>query len=172
MDPLAVIAQPAPQFSLPDLEGNAHSLSDQLDQIVVLNFWSAECPWAQRVDETLSALRSSWPEDVVYWPIASNANENLELISSAATMLDLPLVLLDRDQVVADKYGAATTPHFYVLDRQGVLRYAGSYDDVTFRQRTPTRSYIEEAVSALLAGRLPDPAETPPYGCALVRHSA
>ncbi len=170
MDPLAIVSQPAPQFSLPDLEGNAHNLSDQLGQVVVLNFWSAECPWAQRVDESLTTQRSNWPEDVVYWPIASNANEDIELISSAAALLDLPMVLLDRDQVVADMYGAATTPHFYVIDRQGVLRYAGSYDDVTFRQRTPTRSYLEEAVSALLTGKLSSPSETPPYGCALVRN--
>lgn len=171
MDPLAIVSQPAPEFSLPDLEGNAHSLSDQLGLVMVLNFWSAECPWAQRVDESLDNLRSRWPADVVYWPIASNANENLELITSAAARLDLPVVLLDRNQAVADMYGAVTTPHFYVLDRQGVLRYSGSYDDVTFRQRTPTRFYLEEAVNALLAGRHPDLAETPPYGCALVRYS-
>ncbi len=170
MDPLAIVSQPAPLFSLPDLAGNTHSLSDQLGKVVVLNFWSAECPWAQRVDESLNPLRSKWPEDVVYWPIASNANENLELITSAAAKLGLPLVLLDRDQVVADQYGAVITPHFYVLDRQGVLRYAGSFDDVSFRQRTPSRLYLEEAVSAVLAGRLPDPSETHPYGCALVRH--
>jgi peroxiredoxin len=172
MDPLARVSKPAPEFSLPDLEGNTHNLVDLLGQIVVLNFWSAECPWAQRVDGSLHALRVIWPEDVVYWPIASNVNESLELISTTAAQHDQPVVLVDRDQVVADMYGAVTTPHFYVIDRQGVLRYAGSYDDVTFRQRTPTRSYLEEAVSALVAGLHPDPVKTPPYGCALVRHSA
>jgi hypothetical protein len=146
-------------------------MADQVGHIVVLNFWSAECPWSQRVDESLNALRNTWPQDVTYWPIASNANEDLQLISSTAAQLGLPLVLLDRDHVVADEYGAVTTPHFFVIDRQGMLRYAGSYDDVTFRQRTPTRSYLEEAVSALLAGKLPNPSETPPYGCALVRHT-
>jgi peroxiredoxin len=172
MDSLARISLPAPVFSLPDLEGKIHNLDDQAGHIMVLNFWSAECPWSQRVDESLNALRNIWPQDVTYWPIASNANEDPELISSAAAQLGLPLVLVDLDQVVADIYGAATTPHFFVIDRQGVLRYAGAYDDATFRQRTPTRSYLKEAVRALLAENLPDLSDTPPYGCALVRHVA
>jgi peroxiredoxin len=172
MDPLARISQPAPDFSLSDLDGKVHHLSDQLGRIVVLNFWSAGCPWMQRVDVPLNSLRSTWPQDVVYWPIASNANESLEEIAVVAKQRELPLVLLDGDQAIADLYGAGTTPHFFVIDRDGVLRYAGAYDDVSFRQRTPTRSFLEEAIVALLAGLEPDPSETPAYGCSLVRHSA
>ena len=73
-------------------------------------------------------------------------------------------------QQVADLFGAQTTPHFFVLDQQGVLRYRGALDDVTFRQREPKNYYLHEAVQALLAGRLPEPAETPAYGCTIVRH--
>jgi hypothetical protein len=57
-----------------------------------------------------------------------------------------------------------------VVDGAGILRYRGAVDDVTFRHRTASRWYVEEAVKALLAGRLPEVQETPPYGCALVRH--
>jgi peroxiredoxin len=171
MDSLARVSRPAPPVSLPDLDGKIHSLSEQLGRIVVLNFWSSECPWAQRVDGSLKALRAAWSEDIVYWPIVSNSNESRDLIAAAAARQDLPLVLLDRDQSIADKYGAATTPHFFVIDRDGVLQYSGAYDDVTFHQKAPTRSYLQEAVVALRTGRQPDPAETPPYGCSLVRHS-
>ena len=172
MDPIASISQPAPDFSLPDLAGDIHLLSDQLGRIVVLNFWSAECPWAQRVDAPLTSARSTWPADIVFWSIASNANEDRQQLAAAARKLGLPFVLLDGDQSVADVYGAVTTPHFFVIGRQGLLRYAGAYDDATFRQRTPTHSYLEEALAALLAGRQPDPSETASYGCALVRHTA
>ena len=48
--------------------------------------------------------------------------------------------------------------------------YRGAFDDVTFRQRAATRSYLKDAVEALLAGRNPDLAETAPYGCTIVRH--
>ena len=171
MDPLAAIAQPAPDFSLPDLQGTTRHLADQLGQIMVLNFWSAECPWVQRVDESLTHLRSTWPADIVYWPIASNANESPEEIATAAALREMLIVLMDGEQSVADLYGAVTTPHFFVVDRQGMLRYSGAYDDVSFRQREATRSYLEQAVAALMVEQHPDPADTPPYGCALVRHS-
>ena len=42
---------PAPDFTLPDLNSDHHSLSDFFGRIVVLNFWSAECPWSSRADQ-------------------------------------------------------------------------------------------------------------------------
>jgi hypothetical protein len=71
--------------------------------------------------------------------------------------------------VVADRYGAQTTPHLFVVDEAGVLRYAGAPDDVGFRQRVPSRDYLADAVGALLEGRAPEPASTAAFGCALVR---
>ena len=70
---------------------------------------------------------------------------------------------------MADAWGAQTTPHVFVVDEAGVLRYQGAVDDVTFRQREPKRFYVKEAVDALLAGRLPEIASTPAYGCTIVR---
>jgi hypothetical protein len=72
---------------------------------------------------------------------------------------------------VADLYQALTTPHVFVIDRDGILRYAGAVDDVSFRQRRPTRFYLDEAVEALLDGQLPAVAETPAYGCTIVREA-
>ena len=69
----------------------------------------------------------------------------------------------------SDLYAAVTTPHPYVLDQDGILRYQGALDDVTFRQRTPTRFYLRQAVEAVLAGHAPEPAQTSPYGCTIVR---
>ncbi|MGH2627440.1 MAG: hypothetical protein ACRDHY_12405, partial [Anaerolineales bacterium] len=107
--------------------------------------------------------------DVWYWPIAANAGEETAQIEAAARERGLEVVLLDPDQKVADEYGALTTPHIFVVDREGILRYAGAPDDASFRQREPTRSYLGEALMALIAGRLPEVQETPGRGCALVR---
>ena len=82
----------------------------------------------------------------------------------------LATILRDQDQRTADAYGAVTTPHVYVIDVEGVLRYAGGLDDVNLRQREPTTNYLKQAVEAAQAGRAPDPSETPPFGCAIVRH--
>jgi len=73
---------------------------------------------------------------------------------------------------VADAYGAQTTPHAFLIGSDGRLLYQGAVDDRSFRQRQATTNYLDAAVSALLAGRSPDPASTPAYGCTLVRYMA
>jgi len=170
---MATIHQPAPPFTLPDLEGALHSLEEQsgriAGRITVLNFWSAECSWCERTDPLLLECLQAWGNKVNLLTIASNANESRELLASTAAARRLPLVLHDRMGQVADLYGAQTTPHLFLIDRDGILRYQGAFDDVTFRQRTPTQFYLNLAVEALLAGRLPDPAETPAYGCTIMR---
>ena len=101
--------------------------------------------------------------------IASNRSESVWEVEDVAKTRRLPTVLIDAQHFVADLYEAVTTPHAFVVDRQGILRYRGAVDDVTFRQRKATRFYLEEAVEALLEDRLPELTETPPYGCTIVR---
>ncbi|HEY3418494.1 MAG TPA: redoxin domain-containing protein [Armatimonadota bacterium] len=166
----AALDRPAPPFALPDLDGDLHSLEDYLGKIVILNFWSSECGWTERVDRELAPHLACWGADVALLPIESNDNERLEEVRRAAKERALPTLLLDAGQSVADRYGAVTTPQFFVVDSAGVLRYRGAFDDVTFRQRTPTRAYLVPAVDALLAGAMPDPADTPAFGCTIVRY--
>jgi peroxiredoxin len=163
--------QKVPDFELLDLEGRPACLSAFLGRAVVLNFWSAECPQAARADAELAAYRAAWGGRIAVLRVASNANEPLELLRRAAAGRGLGIVLHDPQQAVADLYGAETTPHLFVIDRGGVLRYQGAFDDVTFRRRTATRFYLQAAVEAVLEGRDPDPAQTTPYGCTVVRHA-
>ena len=160
---------PAPEFQLPDLEGTPHKLHDFLGKIIIVNFWSAECPHSERADRLLLDNLMRWDEEVELLPIASNRNESAQMVEEVACARRLPRVLIDADHFVADLYDAVTTPHIFVVDRQGILRYRGAVDDVTFRQRKATRSFLQEAVDALLAGRLPDLQDTPAYGCTIVR---
>ena len=163
------INQPAPDFELPDLQGNLHKLSDYLGKIIIVNFWSAECPHSERADRSTMACLVQWEGEVELLSIASNRNESAPVVIEAAKARRLPTVMLDSQHVVADLYEAVTTPHAFVLDREGILRYRGAVDDVTFRHRQATRFFLEEAVEALLDGRLPEIQETSAYGCAIVR---
>jgi peroxiredoxin len=169
MDPLNLLHQPAPLFSLPALDGALHHLEAWQGRIVVLNFWSAECPWAERGDQELLSYLPGWGEKVILCTIACNANEPVNLLAQTAVQRGLPLVLHDPQQQVTKWYGAQTTPHLFVVDAAGLLRYQGALNDRTFRQRTVTRFYLRDAVNALLAGQSPDPDHVPPYGCTIVR---
>ncbi len=171
MDSLIQIHQPAPDFELPDLIGVLHRLAGAQGRMLVLNFWSSECPWAQRGDEILAELKPAWADRVALWSIAANANETDEQLALAVAAREPGIVLRDAEHVVADLYGAVTTPHFFVIDEKGILRYRGAPDDTSFRQREPTVHYLKDAVDALLNGREPNPAETAGYGCTIVRHA-
>lgn len=163
-----MIGQPAPAFALQNLEGETVRLEDFRGRMALVTFWSAECPWVERADREMVA----WSDRVALIAIASNASEPAGVLRSAAEARGLPLVLVDADQCVADLYGVQITPHCFLIDADGVLRYQGAFDDVSFRQRTPTRNYIFEAVQALEAGQPVAPAETPPFGCTIVRKEA
>lgn len=172
MDSLAQLGLPAPDFILMDSGGAFFRLKDWRGKIVILHFWSAECPWVERADRILKDAVGGWGEQVVLCCIASNVCETAELVQETALERGLKPVLLDPGQRVADIYGAQTTPYIFIVDREGLLRYRGAVDDVTFRQREPTRFYLGEAVDALLQGGSPDPAETPGYGCAIVHEQS
>jgi len=158
-----------PDFALPDQNGQLHRLSDYRGKIVIVNFWSAECPWSERADKNLMATMNQLSDQVVVLPVASNASESDEMIIEATNQRGIHFVLRDVDCRLADLWQAQTTPHVFVIDQSGILRYCGAVDDVTFRKRTPAQFYVEEAVEALMDGRLPDVQETPAYGCAIVR---
>ncbi len=173
---------PAPDFELPDLRGRLHHLSDYRGQIIIVNFWSCECPHSERTDKAImsmfvqhlhraAAKRAAqvWQDDVSMLTIASNRNETAGDVANVSEARRLPTVLLDANCQVADMFEAQTTPHVFVIDRDGILRYRGSVDDVTFRQRTPTRFFLDLAVESLLEGHLPELTESPAYGCAIVR---
>jgi peroxiredoxin len=163
------INRSAPGFELPDLEGRLHRISDYRGKIVIVNFWSCECPHSERTDKAIMAMFVQWRDDVVMLSIASNRNENAEALKIAADARHLPRVLVDVQCFAADLYEAQTTPHVYVIDREGILRYRGSVDDVTFRNRVPSLFFLDEAVESLLEGHLPALAESPAYGCTIVR---
>jgi len=148
MDTVIPNGQPAPDFHLHALDGRLYQLSRYRGSVVILNFWSANCPHAARTDQEIRAYLQDWKVRVTLLPVAANANEEPDLLRRVAGERGLSPVLHDPHQQVADLYGAATTPHLFVIDPDGLLRYQGAFDDVTFRQRVPTRHYLREAVEA------------------------
>jgi peroxiredoxin len=160
-----------PDFTLPVVDGGRLSLSDLRGFIVIVNFWSAECAWSRRGDVLLVYRALTWEaRGVRIVGVAANANEPESQIRYEIQNRHLRYpVVLDYDQRVVELYKAETTPHFFVLDRQGMARYIGALDDATQEKRDSKTLYLDKAVTALLNNRQPQPAWTPAYGCPLVR---
>ena len=161
--------QPALDFELPDLQGRLHRLCNTRGKIVVINFWSAECPHSARTDGLITNLLEEWNGEVELLSIAANRNEYPQMMEEAAKARRISKLLIDGQHIVADQFAAMTTPHVFVLDRAGILRYRGAVDDVTFRRREATQFFLRDAVEALLRGKIPELSETPAYGCTIVR---
>jgi peroxiredoxin len=161
----------APDFTLPVVDGGRLSLSDLRGYVVILNFWSAECDWSRRADVLLVYRALTWEsKGVRIVGIASNYNELEGQIRYEAQNRHLRYpVVMDFDRRVADLYRAETTPHFFLLDRQGLARYIGALDDATHAERDARTLFLDKAVSALLANRDPELPCTIPYGCELPR---
>ena len=144
--------QPAPDFELPDLQGRLHRLYDTRGKIIIVNFWSAECPHSARTDRVILDLLEEWNGEVELLSIAANRNESAQMVEEAAKARRVPRILIDAQHILADQFEAMTTPHVFVLDRAGILRYRGAVDDITFRRREATQVFLRDAVEALLQG--------------------
>lgn len=164
----------APEFSLPALVGGRVSIGDLRGYVVVLNFWSADCAWSRRADVLLVYRQLTWEaKGVRIVGVACNVNETESQIRYEVENRHLRYpVALDYDARTADLYKAEVTPQFFVLDRQGLIRYIGALDDATDQARDARQFHLDRAVSALLANSTPDPAFTQPFGCSIVRQAA
>jgi hypothetical protein len=79
-------------------------------------------------------------------------------------------VLLDPTGVVGREYEAQTTPHMFVVDKTGVLRYMGAIDDKPVASPATiagARNYVREALAAVETGKPVAVASTEPYGCSV-----
>lgn len=163
-----------PEIALPLAGGGRVDVAEWRGSIVVLTFWSAECPWSRRADIVLVYRATAWSaQGVRLLGIAANANETETsiLLEKEARGARYP-VALDWGGKVAAAFRAEVTPQFFVLDRKGLVRYTGALDDATFKRPRPKKLYLDQAVTALLNDQNPDPAFTLPHGSPIVRYAA
>ncbi len=174
---VAKIGEAAPAFTLKDLEGKEHSLSDFKGKIVVIEWFCPTCPYSggksrnsihttgqvKKLHEDLKKV----DEDVVYLTIDSSTHK-MRMSAEDLTKKDAELaktlgiktpILIDADTSVAKAYQAKTTPHCYVIDGEGVMRYMGAFSDQA------ETNYVLKAVTAVKNGETVSPAETRPFGC-------
>jgi hypothetical protein len=75
--------------------------------------------------------------------------------------------LLDEGQKVFPQYGATRTPHVFLLDKTLKVRYIGAIDDNPQDAGAVTHKYVEEAITALEAGKEPETTTTKAIGCGI-----
>ena len=169
---IAKLGRPAPDFELQDLGGNKIKLSANKGKVVMIHFWSATCPFVKRYEERLQNITQDYrSKGVVVIAIDSNINETPDQIKKVAVERGLSYALiLDPDHKTADDYGAITTPHVFIINKEGNLAYEGSVDDQGWSAKNPVKAnYAREALDAVLAGKpVPHP-QVKTFGCTIKR---
>lgn len=176
----AKVGEPAPGFTLTDIEGKEHSLSDFAGKYVVLEWVNLECPFVRKHydSKNMQALqKDSTDKGVVWLSICSSAEgkqgnftsdkwkEQVEKEGAAPTA-----VLLDPDGKVGKAYGATTTPEMFVIDAEGKIVYAGAIDSIRstdVEDVAKAENYVKNALEATMAGKPVETAQTKSYGCSV-----
>jgi len=170
--------QQAPDFTLTDTAGHAHTLSDYTKdgQIVVLEWFNPDCPFIKKhhaTAKTMNALQQEYADRGVVW-LAINSNapgkqgSGLERNRKAHAEYEMTFpILLDESGEVGQAYGAKTTPHMFVIDEAGVVRYAGAIDSDSSWDKMGEVNYVEEALQAVLKGDEVETTTSKPYGCSV-----
>jgi peroxiredoxin len=172
------VGEAAPPFTATTSTGPSVSLGDYRGKIVILEWTNHDCPYVKKHYETtnMQALQKEATGQGVIWLTVissapgtqgyvspSEANELTSTRQAAPTV-----VVLDPKGTVGKMYGATNTPHMYIVDKGGVLVYAGAIDDKPTTRRSDVQgaqNYVRAALQAVSAGQ---PVKTPvtrAYGC-------
>lgn len=176
----AEVGQPAPDFELTDSSGQTRRLSDYRGKLVVLEWVNHECPFVRKHygSGNMQELQKTHTSDGVVWLSINTGSAGEQGVYPPAQVNRIlrekgagaTAYLFDPDAEVARMYGARTTPHMYIVDREGILRYNGAIDSIrsTHRADIPrATNYVSAALGELRSGK---PVSTPtaaPYGCAV-----
>lgn len=168
----AKIGQPAPNFSLQDQDGKTVNLADLKGKIVVLEWINPGCPYVQRHYKsdvnTMNKLADQYSaKDVVWLSVNTTAGSSAGANKKTADKWDIKhAILSDADGTVGKAYGAKTTPHMFIIDKQGNLAYAGGIDNDPEGDKSSDKvNYVDKALSELSAGQTVSEPETKSYGC-------
>lgn len=174
------IGKLAPSFSARDSYGKVRSLKDFAGKIVILEWTNDGCPYVRKhygsgnmqgVQKDLTAQGAVWLSIISSAPGKQGYVNGAQANQLTASRNAHPTaVLLDPEGKVGHAYEAQTSPHMFVIDKTGVLRYMGAIDDqptTEVASLAVAKNYVRQAYAAVSSGiPVAEPASDP-YGCSI-----
>ena len=170
----------APDFTLTDTNGKAHTLAENKGKFVVLEWINPECPFVKKHYNSgnMQGLQKDYTgKGVVWFSINSSAQDKEGYappdMANAWTKekgAAPTAVLLDTNAKVAKEYGAQKAPHMFVINPNGVLIYQGAIDDNPSPDPstiTGAKNYVRSALDAAMNGKAVTDLATKSYGCSV-----
>jgi peroxiredoxin len=176
----ARVGAPAPDFTVTDASGKTQSLSAYKGKIVVLEWNNPECPFVRKHygAENMQSQQAEAAKDGVVWLTVNSgaAGKQGHMDPTAATAYVAKVggkesaYLIDADGKVGHAYDAKTTPHMFVIDKDGVLRYMGGIDSIASTEVDDipkATQYVKQALGEIEAGKHVSVSTSEPYGCSV-----
>lgn len=159
-------------FTLTDTNGKSQSFNDLKGKNgAVIVFVSAQCPMVKAYNERISKLAADYAaKGVNFIGINSNSTESLDWVKSHTEENYKFSVLIDKGNVIADKFGASVTPEMFYFNEKNVLVYRGAIDNDKSGEN-PTNNYLRDAIDATLAGKTVAKTTAAAFGCGIKRVS-
>lgn len=174
--PEVEVGKAVPEFSLKGIDGKTYSISELKGTIVVLEWTNPNCPYVQRVyrDGIMTGVQKKYGDKVAWFAVNSTNPEHGDFESAddlakkyKSWNASFATILLDPDGAVGRMFDAKTTPHMFVIDKEGKLVYAGGIDDDARGNKTEKTNYVDHALSLLLEGKSVKTTTSRPYGCSV-----
>lgn len=168
------VGAPAPAFSLVNaVDGQTVTMKPDDGKVKVVVFTCNQCPFAKAFEPRIIDLANKFAQQgVKLYAVNPNddaqyAEETLANMKARAEAKNYRFPYLkDGDSRIARAYGARVTPHVFVVDGQGVVRYRGYVDDSAKPEERKTTG-LSDAVGALLNGREIANTDTRAFGCTI-----
>ena len=166
----ADVGKAAPDFTVTDVNGKAHKLSDYKGKIVVLESYNLDCPYVANHYNTgaMQELQGNvTSKDVVWLTVNSSYDDAAKAKKEVADKEIKSTVVYDPAGKIGKAYGFKTTPHMVVIGKDGKVAYNGAIDDKAETEGDPraAKNYVKDAVAKLQSGQPVAVAKTKPYGC-------
>jgi len=157
-------------FTLSDTNGKTQTFEALKGQKGTVLVWlSAQCPVVKLYNERISAIAEEFKsKGINFIGINSNATEGIDWVRSNAEANYRFPVLIDKDNVLADKLGATVTPETYFFDSGAKLLYHGAIDNDR-SGRNIQENYLRNAFTNALEGRAIERTRANAFGCTIKR---
>jgi peroxiredoxin len=169
--------KPAPDFSLMSETGKEVKLSDYKGKTVVLEWFNHGCPFVRKHYETnnMQNLQKKWTGKDVIWLSINSSAKGKGYLDAKGTVAEKEknktsstAILIDETGKVGKLYEAKTTPHMFIINKDGVLVYQGAIDSLSSADKEDVpkaKNYVDEILTAMSSGKTVKFTSNQPYGC-------